>query len=396
VLGNGGSANSGLLAENQSQAWIFTGNAGDRVVVRGSGQGDAFALYVDDLGSFFAPGLTRCTMANGTLTHSGIHVVSVQNYFEKNSLGVTLAKIPADPPGSLGTVLKNGASVFLPIFIGGQAVTQFSANAGDSLQLRIEAWGIILANDIFGPDGSPLSTTVTQNDDGALYFAKLTNSGIYTIVVGDVPGDRGANPGNAYVNLAKVPGPLNISTNHSGGALTNGVSNSGALSYGDQNMWSFSANAGDNLQLHVPSVGFTPRIDLYGPNGELAGRYAVNTTNFNVSLSCQLTNSGTYVAVISSYFFKGLGTYQLTASGITAPPGVKLSATIVSGTNLSLSASGGGTNQTFVILSSTNLALPMDLWTPFLTNQFDEAGNAATSNLLDLTQPAQYFRLSVP
>jgi hypothetical protein len=161
-------------------------------------------------------------------------------------------------------------------------------------------------------------------------------------------------------------------------------------------MWSFSGNAGDNLQLHVASVGFTPRIDLYGPNGELAGRYAMNVTNSDVSLNCQLTNSGTYVAVISSYFFGGQGTYQLTESGISAPPSIKLGATVTSGTNLSLSASGGGSNQTFVILSSTNLTLPIDMWTPFFTNQFDGSGNATTSNLLDPSQPIQYFRLSVP
>lgn len=397
VITNGQTVFTTFISSGQTQSWVFAGNAGDSVVVRGGSIFVRVELDVAEVGSAFSLP-DQVGLVYGRLKTSGAHTVSVQNGSTGDSgqIKVTLAKIPAEPPGSVGTALTNGMGSRLGIGFAEQGVAQFTASAGDSVQLRVTADSILPQAEIYDLEGNLVGDYFPQSGQGSQYFLQITNSGIHTVVIGDYPGDQNISAAHCDISLAKVPGPFLIAVGHSGGVLTNGTINSASIAEPDQNMWSFSGNAGDNLQLHVASVGFTPRIDLYGPNGELAGRYAVDATNFNLTLNCQLTNSGTYVAVISSYFFGGQGTYQLTASGISAPPGIKLGAAVTSGTNLSLSASGGGSNQTFVILSSTNLTLPIGLWTPFLTNQFDGSGNATTSNLLDPSQPFQYFRLSVP
>jgi hypothetical protein len=632
VLTNGANI-SGNIALGDQDMWSFMGNAGDNIQLRAGGASftPRIDLYGPDgsLAGQFAVNNGSYHDADifSRLTNSGIYTAVVSSYFANGSgaYNVSLAQAPEAfvvSPGFAGGTLTNGAMNSGTIALGGQDMWTFTGNPGDRIQVRIGSPDFTPRLDLYRPDGALAGQFAVNNGtygDGFIYV-QLTNGGAYTLVVSSY--FMNGN-GNYSLNLAQVPAPFVVSPGDEGGPLTNGASYVSIIQLGDQDMWSFTGNAGDSIQLRVGTSGFTPRIDLYGPGGELTGQYAVNAPTSDAWLDLPLTNTGTYVAVVSSYYVNGsgmyylnlaqapepfvvppfdeggaltnggnhdgvttlgdedlwtftanagdsillrcgelsgtasyspslrlygptgafltndanatdslinyratnsgtftlmvdsltanntgsyrlrfmhipgafivpagdeggtlapgstndavidlgdediwnftalngvpvtlsaqklsgtasfspwlllynqttgafltnassattatinftptnngvftllvgslnrgaTGTYRLTTSGISTTANVRMSAAISSGTNLNLAASGGGSNQTFVIYSSTNLALSANLWTPILTNQFDASGNFVTSNLLNPAQPRQYFRLLLP
>ena len=65
------------------------------------------------------------------------------------------------------------------------------------------------------------------------------------------------------------------------------------------------------------------------------------------------------------------------------------------GTNLLLSGSGGLSNFTYYVLSSTNATLPLTNWTMLATNLFDANGNSSFAWPVNLRLSAQFFALSL-
>ena len=79
--------------------------------------------------------------------------------------------------------------------------------------------------------------------------------------------------------------------------------------------------------------------------------------------------------------------------GIETPP--LIGSVGVAGGKLFLSGSGGVTNGTYYVLSSTNLAIGLTNWTRLLTNQFDAGGNFNFTNLIKTNTGQSYYRLQL-
>jgi hypothetical protein len=75
----------------------------------------------------------------------------------------------------------------------------------------------------------------------------------------------------------------------------------------------------------------------------------------------------------------------------TAPHFTSIS---VSGTTLTLKAVNGLSGGQFVLLGTTNVALPLSQWTPLLTNKFDSNGSLNLStNIINPTAQQQFYML---
>jgi hypothetical protein len=68
----------------------------------------------------------------------------------------------------------------------------------------------------------------------------------------------------------------------------------------------------------------------------------------------------------------------------------------ISGGKLFLSGTGGVTNGTYYVLTSTNLAAPLTNWTRLLTNQFDASGNFNVTNGINLNIVQSFYLLQLP
>jgi autotransporter-associated beta strand protein len=68
----------------------------------------------------------------------------------------------------------------------------------------------------------------------------------------------------------------------------------------------------------------------------------------------------------------------------------------LSGGNLIVSGSGGPTNGTYYVLTTTNVALPVNNWTRIATNPFTATGTFIFTNDFSPGTPQQFYRLQLP
>jgi Putative Ig domain len=318
-----GSVETGAIASGATDSWTFSAAAGDGIYVR-VGAADfppriqlfgpdnaplqdvkAAAGYVHDvwLTAQAASSGTFTVLISSTSTAAGSYTVS---------LGEALEPIVVSS-GHEGGPLQNGASNAGNIALGGVDAWRFTANAGDSLMLRMSSAAMAPWIQLYGPNGG----LVQDAKAGAAYVHDVwmtlpaTNSGTYTVMVSST---FAGGIGDYTLTLAQAPESFVVSPNDEGGPMQNGASNAGTITLGDADMWSFTANAGDSLVLRAGAADtLAPWIQLYGPTGALVQEVkAAAGYVHDVWMTLQATNSGTYTVVVSSTFYGGTGDYTLT------------------------------------------------------------------------------------
>ncbi|MGA3265686.1 MAG: hypothetical protein ABSE16_02565 [Verrucomicrobiota bacterium] len=193
-------------------------------------------------------------------------------------------------------------------------------------------------------------------------------------------------------HVCVVSGPVSRGVHCAAGAPTNGGDYPGTNSQGALSLWSFPANTGDNIVLRLGTANFDGNLRLYGPNGALL-RTAASASAAVITYTA--TNCGTFEALVSSYASGGTGTYGLTANSLIDE--MRFCAPVFSNKDFTVNGIGGPTNAAFVLYATTNIVTPIALWTPVLTNQFDQFGVFAYTNInTPVQQRQQFFRFQVP
>jgi hypothetical protein len=71
-------------------------------------------------------------------------------------------------------------------------------------------------------------------------------------------------------------------------------------------------------------------------------------------------------------------------------------ANLVGGNQLVMVGGGGTANGIYYVLTSTNVAQPLNQWQRIATNQFDGAGGFAITNPVTAGTSQQFFQLQLP
>jgi len=82
--------------------------------------------------------------------------------------------------------------------------------------------------------------------------------------------------------------------------------------------------------------------------------------------------------------------------GVRGPQGPQISPPSISGGGFNLGGSGGTPNQTYRVVASTDVSVPVSNWTPILTNTFDSSGNFSVTIPINPGTPQRFFLLRVP
>jgi hypothetical protein len=83
------------------------------------------------------------------------------------------------------------------------------------------------------------------------------------------------------------------------------------------------------------------------------------------------------------------GTLSVTGGSVPPPP--RITHISASGTTVTIQGGNGLANEPFLVLESTNLALPLSQWLPVSTNAFDGSGNFSLS--ISASTGDEYFAL---
>ena len=221
---------------------------------------------------------------------------------------------------------------------------------------------------------SGATLTVTNRTDGMLTLA----SGQTLLGGGSVAGNLVAGPGSVVSpGTASATGALTVSGNAAldGNALlklnntTNSVlSAGGALTYGGTltltNISGTPLAAGKSFKL-FNAAGYTGAFSSIVTEPPLAAGLVWSTNNLTVN-----------------------GTISLVAAPLIT--GIR-----VNGPTLTIMATNAVAFSQFVLLQSTNVATPLGLWTPVLTNNFDGTGSLNLStNIVNPNNAHEFYILS--
>lgn len=231
-----------------------------------------------------------------------------------------------------GGPLLNGFMVRNAIDSPGKVDTfTFQANAGDRIDVHV---GEIVDHNDFrpwirlqAPNGTQLAST-SGVAAAAIADVAAPSTGTYKILVASF--DSGLDGTGTYrLTMARSSGPVYVAAGDEGGPLDNGGVHTGAIVQGDVDVWTFTATAGDRIDVHIGEVtdnnDFRPWIRVWAPNGASLG----STSGVEAAALDGIVApaTGTYFVLVASFDsgLDGTGTYRLkmvkTPPPITVSPG---------------------------------------------------------------------------
>jgi hypothetical protein len=398
-----GAIHAGTLSLGDLDAWTFTANTGENIFLRVGAPGYRPWLHL------YGPGGVLIGAEDGsgnndkdanisvTTTNTGTFTVVVTSYYVDmtGSYELTLAKTTGPfvvSPLDQGGELVNGAANLATNSLGDIDIWTFTANVGDNISLRAGAAAFRPWMHLFGPNGRLVNEAggVSASRDANI-FVTATNSGTFTVMVQSF---YYSFAGEYTLHLAKFPGAFITSPGDEGGTLLGGVVQDGDIDLGDQDVWRFAMCRAEPINLRclkVSGTTFNPRIRLFGRNGTLL---ATATSAAEAVINFVTTNAGIYSVLVDGNALNHAGSYRLTGNGIS--DGLSLCAPdITSQTNI-LGGVGGDPGVTFILFTHTNVAAPLGLWTPILTNQFDVFGVFSHTNAFNREEPQRFYILHLP
>jgi hypothetical protein len=198
---------------------------------------------------------------------------------------------------------------------------------------------------------------------------------------------------NYQVTLAQAAQPISsMSTNFSANLLNPVLVEQGVISIGPNTL-----SAGSNPNPFATIIPFdTPYLYT---GGDLVMHFTHSgSDSFSTAfLDAATTNSpgyGTSFRAMSANAFNAANGIpsSVTVVEILFSPSVSITSTA---DQLIISGSGGLAGQTYQLLTSTNIALPANEWTPIVTDQFGAGGGFNVTNTIQADVTEQYFRVVV-
>lgn len=260
-----------------------------------------------------------------------------------------------------------------------------------------------------------ISNSLTAGNSTALTkvgSAKLTLTGQC-----DYAGFTTVQAGTLQVDGLLAHTPVTVQ----GGALTGNGTISGSVDVQFGATLSPGASIG---RMHIGSLnlgfGSTNVMEIHKANGTNDSVFGLNAVTYGGTLVVNNLGGtladgdvfklfdatpGNYYGAYESMQLPALGallfwdTSRLTVDGTIRvyTPRPTITASGVDGNKIYLTGNNGGNTSThYVVLTATNVSLPLSAWTPVLTNTFDGGGNFAFTNTVNTAEPARFYTVKTP
>jgi hypothetical protein len=197
---------------------------------------------------------------------------------------------------------------------------------------------------------------------------------------------------------------INFATNS--GTIT---AQTGPMVLGGSQQWTLLPSSTLNVVLNSANNYGNFIFSASGPinitgNAALAGTFNATLNNGYVPTNGTTFNVLSYGSFTGSFSSLGLpaavswqSNYGSTNFTLVAGSGLPQFGIVnLSGTNLVFNGTGGTAGSNYVMLESTNLALPLTNWTALATNIFDGSGQFHYTNHVSPVKPRQFFIFKLP
>jgi hypothetical protein len=199
--------------------------------------------------------------------------------------------------------------------------------------------------------------------------AQTNDSGSYTVVVTNRAGL--ATSSNAVVTVTNSPPTITLQPTNQ------------------------TVELGTTVTFNVAATGTAPLSYQWQLNGtNLVDESSINgaTSNLLTIAIAETNNSGIYTVIVTN--IAGSVTSSNAVLSVLLPP---IFGNIIAASDGSfiLNGNGGLSNDTYYVLTSSNLAVPLGLWTPIATNQFDSQGQFIFTNIPPTNAPQLFYILQM-
>ena len=171
------------------------------------------------------------------------------------------------------------------------------ASTGEGVQLRIGKIGGTPAFrprfNVYGPTGALEESTCPTGNIGASLFT-APSSGVYTVVVLDCF-SSGNQTGTYDLYFTRAPGANEL------GSLNDGLLRNEQIDIGDLDSYTFSAKAGDSIEVTAQVDGAAnraPRFTLYDPTGASDFTSPETACNSGIASHSFTAGTGTYTLIV--------------------------------------------------------------------------------------------------
>ena len=157
-----------------------------------------------------------------------------------------------------------------------------------------------------------------------------------------------------------------------------------------------TVNVGATVVFSTDGFGAPPFFFQWFKDGTnlVDGGRISGATNFELTIdNVQFLDAGSYWLVVSNYV--GSATSSNAVLTVLAAPSFG-GIVSTSGGGFILSGTGGTSNGTFYVLTTTNLTVPLTNWTPIATDQFDSLGGFIFTNAAQTNAPQMFYILKQP
>jgi hypothetical protein len=304
-------------------------------------------------------------------TNYGVVVAYAGGSIVLSNVTLTVLDMPyIESTTSTNIIVPVGTNVSFSVTVSGSPVTYFWSTNWATL-------GTFLTNNsnISGAKSNTLTITDVQTND----------SGIYTVLpYNDITGTFDLT--NFFLTVAVPQSIISAPTNQ-------------------------IVAAGSTVSFSVVATGFPVACEwstddgttfltngVYSDGSAISGAGSSTLTLTNV----QDAEAGTYTVFINNNYPPSdliLTTNFSATLTVTNAPGAVFTSFLPAaggiGNGLVLSGTGGPTNGTYNVLTSSNLLVPVNQWTPVTTNQFNSQGQFIFTNPVS-TNTSQFFILKEP
>ena len=330
------------------------------------------------------PNLVWTNLVNGgtNLTGSGAHITGATN------ATLTISDPQTNDDGSFRVIITNYAgsvTSLVAVLTVTNVATVFTlqpvsqtVGIGSTAQFRFNATfqspasGQWLKDGIDLTNGTNMSGSIISGASNSIILninnVQTNDEGTYWAVISNAWGVLASS--NATLTVVSFPTILTPPTNQTVGL-------------------------GSTVFFVVSAAGTVPlsyQWQLNGANLVNGGRISGGVTNFVLTITnVQTSDDGNYSVIVTNSLGSVTSSPPAVLTVLTAPAFTGITA----GTNGSFTLTGvGGTNSgTFIVLTSTNLATPLNQWNPINAYQFGSQGQFIFTDTPPANTPQQFYLL---
>ena len=344
------------------------------------------------------------------MTNVKYGAITIYSYY--NEIGTPTSITPANAAGEIISPVNSTTPVWRNITISNLTATVSSSGVAGIIWGRTElpATNIIMSHvnitasktfDIYNAQGIQFLDSTITTGSGKTFTLWNANVTISNTVpsTGFVTFD--GMGGNTNDSLALYNARASMTSTDAFGANPITLSgcvltNNGNLTFSNNDVINFALGTNNSAIVVAGNLNLRGTLNITNAAGFTATNYILFT------YSGSLTNTPVLGAkpVINSYIYRldtnTAGQVKLVVAVPSPPNFGNIRVANGGGGSFVMSGTGGVTNGTYYVLASTNLALPLNQWTPVATNPFDGNGNFAFTNTPAANSPQMFYRLQLP